>query len=237
MLAFSHPLTQEVAYGSQLGEQRAKAHAAAARAMIELNPDRHDELAAMIAQHLEQGGETLEAARWNARAAHWAGYSHPRDAMRLWGQGRRSWPRSCRSPRRRAALGVFSRLLQLDYAWRLGMEAERVELADRGGPRDRHRTGDLRSLTLVKVLGSARPGLASRQRLDREARTRQSHWRIARATMPCGVAIRAAGSYCYLCAGDWDGSERLLDEALEIAGDDRGAGARHHDRLPRTPGR
>src|SRR6476619_610449 len=83
VLAFSHPLTREVAYGSQLGEQRAIAHAATAQAMIELNPDRHDELAALIAQHLEQGGETLEAARWNARAAHWAGYSHPHDAMRL----------------------------------------------------------------------------------------------------------------------------------------------------------
>src|SRR4029450_7091521 len=39
------------------------------------------------------------------------------------------------------------------------------------------------------------------------------------------VAIRAAGSYSFLCAGSWDGCERLLDEALSIAGDDRGAGA------------
>ena len=27
--------------------------------MIELNPDRHDELAALIAHHMEAGGETL----------------------------------------------------------------------------------------------------------------------------------------------------------------------------------
>ena len=87
ILAFSHPLTQEVAYGSQLGEQRARAHAAAAQALIELNPERHEELAALIAQHLEQGRETLEAARWYARAAHRAGYAHPRDAMRLWAKG------------------------------------------------------------------------------------------------------------------------------------------------------
>ena len=53
--------------------------------MIELEPaERHDELAALIADHLKQGGETLEAARWSARAAHWAGHSRPRDAMRLW---------------------------------------------------------------------------------------------------------------------------------------------------------
>ena len=77
MLAFRHPLTREVAYGTQLAEQRAATHAAAARAMIELNPERHDELAALIAQHLEEGGETLEAARWSARAAYWAGHSQP----------------------------------------------------------------------------------------------------------------------------------------------------------------
>ena len=37
LLAFRHPLTREVAYGTQLAEQRAATHAAAARALIELN--------------------------------------------------------------------------------------------------------------------------------------------------------------------------------------------------------
>ncbi len=83
--AFRHPLTREVAYGTQLASQREATHAAAARAMIELiPPERHDERAAQIADHLKQGGETLEAARWSARAAHWTGHSRPRDAMRLW---------------------------------------------------------------------------------------------------------------------------------------------------------
>ena len=166
MLAFSHPLTREVAYGSQLGEQRATAHAATARAMIELNADRHDELAALIAQHLEQGGETLEAARWNARAAHWAGYSHPQDAMRLWGRVTdlvSELPESEET----SALGVFSRLLQLDYAWRLGMEKERVDSLVEEAREIATRTGDLRSLTLLRLLESARPGLVQpAERLD-----------------------------------------------------------------------
>ena len=84
VLAFRHPLTREVAYGSQLAERRAATHAAAARATIELEPDRLDELAGLVAHHMEEGGETLEAARWYARAAHWAGHSQPQDAMRLW---------------------------------------------------------------------------------------------------------------------------------------------------------
>src|SRR3954466_13049310 len=79
LLAFRHPLTREVAYGTQLAEQRAATHARAARALIELNPgDRWDELAALIADHLRQGGQPLEAARWSARAAYWAGHSRPR---------------------------------------------------------------------------------------------------------------------------------------------------------------
>src|SRR5262249_26464087 len=36
VLAFRHPLTREVAYGTQLAERRAATHAAAARATIEL---------------------------------------------------------------------------------------------------------------------------------------------------------------------------------------------------------
>ena len=38
VLVFRHPLTREVAYGSQLGERRAATHAAVARATIELEP-------------------------------------------------------------------------------------------------------------------------------------------------------------------------------------------------------
>ena len=50
--------------------------------MIELEPERLDELAALIASHMEAGGETREAARWSARAAYWAGHSRPADALR-----------------------------------------------------------------------------------------------------------------------------------------------------------
>jgi class 3 adenylate cyclase len=49
--AFKHPLTQEVAYGSQLGERRSVAHAAVARAIAEEHPARLDEWAALLAHH------------------------------------------------------------------------------------------------------------------------------------------------------------------------------------------
>ncbi len=121
VLAFTHPLTREVAYGSQLGKQRAAAHAATARAMIELNPERHDELAALIAQHLEQGGETLEAARWNARAAHWRASPTPR-TLSASGRRSRNWCRICprmRRPRRSVSSpGCSSSITPGDSGWR-----------------------------------------------------------------------------------------------------------------------
>ena len=223
VLAFSHPLTQEVAYGSQLGEQRAKAHAATARALIELNPDRQDELAALIAQHLEQGGEGLEAARWAARAAHWAGYSHPQDAMRLWAKVSElvdGLPENDET----AALAVYSRLLQLDYAWRLGMEGERAQaLLDEAGE-IATRTGDLRSLTLLKTLSAVRPGLEH----SAEEWTTAAEEAIALADESgddaLRVAMRTASSYALLASGNFDRCEEILDEALELAGDDHSAG-------------
>lgn len=224
ILAFSHPLTQEVAYGSQLGEQRAAAHAATARAMIELNPDRHDELAALIAQHLEQGGETLEAARWNARAAHWTGYSHPHDALRLWSKVS-ELVSELPEDEETSALAVFSRLLQLDYAWRLGMEKERVDSLVAEAREIATRTGDLRSLTLLRMLESARPGLT----VPAAEWTGAVDEAIALADQSgddaLRMAIRTAGSYSYLASGDFDHCELLIDEALAIAGDDHSVGS------------
>ncbi len=81
---FKHPLTQEVAYQAQLGDRRARLHGSVARALQALYPDKLDERAALIAHHLEQAGEALDAARWHARAAQWAG-THDRDAaLRHW---------------------------------------------------------------------------------------------------------------------------------------------------------
>jgi class 3 adenylate cyclase/tetratricopeptide (TPR) repeat protein len=67
--AFRHPLTQEVAYGSQLSERRRELHASVARALADANPARRAELAPLLAQHFEAAGDPLEAARWHRRAA------------------------------------------------------------------------------------------------------------------------------------------------------------------------
>jgi adenylate cyclase len=86
--AFKHPLTQEVAYRSQLAERRARVHAGVARAIEELESRRLGESAALLAYHWEQAGEAREAAKWHRRAAEWVGTNNSVEALRHWGSVR-----------------------------------------------------------------------------------------------------------------------------------------------------
>ena len=224
VFAFRHPLTREVAYGTQLADGRASTHVAAARATIELEPDRHDELAALIARHLEAGGEKLEAARWSARAAYWVGSSQPLEALRLWRKVMELVD-DLEESEETSALAVGSRLAQLQYAWRLGMDRAEADRLVREAEEIATRTGDLHSRALLKLATSARPGmphvaedwLAAIAEINRLAdESGDLHLRIA---------MRSAGAYGFLCAGDFDGFERMLNEVLQLAGEDRRAGA------------
>ena len=192
--------------------------------MIELEPDRHDELAAQIASHMEAGEEAREAARWSARAAFWAGHRRPSDALRLWRDVTRL-AEQLPEDEERSALALSSRLQQLDFSWRLGMDpaeadalaAEAKEIADR--------SGDLRSLALLKLMTSARPGVSSRAS-EWIAASREA---IALADesgdVDLRIAIRGVGTYAQMCAGDLDAVDAVLDEIFELTGDDIEAGA------------
>jgi class 3 adenylate cyclase/tetratricopeptide (TPR) repeat protein len=225
LLAFRHPLTREVAYGTQLAEQRAATHAAAAAALIELNPpDRYDELSALIADHLRQGDEALEAARWSARAAYWAGHSRPRDALRLWHQVMELVD-GLEEDEETAAMAVHSRLLQLQYAWRVGMSREEEERLATGAEEIATRRDDLRSLALLRVATAIRPGLEHQGKVW----VKNVEETVALADQTgdrhLQVAVRGAGAYAYLCTGDFERFEKVLDEMLELVGDDGSIGA------------
>ena len=82
---FKHPLTQEVAYRSQLAERRTRVHRVVAGAVEELGKEKLDERAALIAYHWEHAGEAREAAKWHRRAAEWVGgLSNLPEALRHW---------------------------------------------------------------------------------------------------------------------------------------------------------
>ena len=67
--AFKHPLTQEVAYHSQLQETRARKHEAVARAVEVVHADRLGEHAALLAHHWAAANKRYEAQLWRGRAA------------------------------------------------------------------------------------------------------------------------------------------------------------------------
>jgi adenylate cyclase len=224
VFSFRHPLTREVAYSTQLAEQRAATHAATARAVIELNPDRHDELAALIARHMEAGGERREAARWSARAAYWTGSSRPGDALRLWRKAM-ELADGLEQDDDITAMAVMSRLMQLDYAWRLGMDDEEEAKLIAEAEEIATRTGDLRSLAMLRTATSIRPGMPHRAKTWLEAVAEAVQLADESGDLHLRVSIRAAGSYAHLCTGDFEGFDRALDEVLELAGDDRRAGA------------
>lgn len=81
---FWHPLTQEVAYGSLLAQRRRRVHGAVAAALLEDDPQASGEQAALVAHHWQEAGEAALAARWHHRAAEWAMFRDPLDAIRRW---------------------------------------------------------------------------------------------------------------------------------------------------------
>jgi class 3 adenylate cyclase len=86
--AFKHPLTQEVAYRSQLAERRTRVHGRVAHAIEELEAGKLGERAALLAYHCEQAAETREAAKWHRAAAEWVGTNDAAEALRHWGSAR-----------------------------------------------------------------------------------------------------------------------------------------------------
>ena len=70
--AFRHPLIRTVAYESQLKVDRARLHRRLAAAIEAREPESADQNAALIAEHLEAGGDQHAAYGWHMRAATWA---------------------------------------------------------------------------------------------------------------------------------------------------------------------
>ena len=154
--AFKHPLTQEVAYQSQLMDRRTRTHAAVARAITALYPEKVDERAALLAHHWEGAGEPLEAAQWSRRAAQWAGLNDPSEALRHW-RNVRALVARLPETEETADLALAACTQMLNLSWRLGLsEAEAASLFAEG-KRLTERRADARGLAmLVNRYGTVR---------------------------------------------------------------------------------
>ena len=215
--AFKHPLTQEVAYGSQLSDARARAHQSVASAIERLYPEGLDERAALLAHHCEAAGDTLSAAGWHARAAAWAEITAQAAAMGHWRRVRHLAGGLEDSPGR-SELAVKARNGILSLGWRLGISPDETAAlhaeaqADAGGaPVDLYYAGSL--------MHSAR----EREGLDG---FRAAHRAAGAAGDPGHVLTAAAGvAYASWIAGSLAEAATTLDDALQLAGDDPEVGA------------
>ncbi len=145
---FKHPLTQEVAYHSQLSTRRAITHGAAARAVAERYADSLDEHAALIAYHWESAGELLMAAQWYKRAAEWVTTSDVAATHRHWERVRDLAGAVPESPAT-LALGIAAHVELVNLGWRLGIDAEERGAVFAAGRKLAEQANDVRSLALM----------------------------------------------------------------------------------------
>jgi adenylate cyclase len=225
LYAFKHPLTQEVAYGSQLVERRASVHAAVARALAEQYPERLDERAALLAQHWEAAGEKLAAAHWNALAADWAGTNDPNGALRHWNKVREladALPESEQTTK----LRLTARISALNYGWRLGISHAEAEALFGDAERIASESGDIRSHAVLlsiysTVRGHSEGDLREYARLAREAIA------LADASGDPALYLTISGSvtYALFCVGEYREAAAVCDRAIALADGDPRVGA------------
>ena len=221
--AFKHPLTQEVAYRSQLAPRRAELHAAVARAIEQVDADKLAERAALLAYHWEEAGEALVAATWYARAARRAGLNTPAEALQHW---EKVWeilqpaPASAES----VALRTEAAPELLKLGFRLGMSDERAEAIFAAGKAMAIASGDARAqVKLLYGLGVSHmlSGVPRRAvPLFEEA--------IAVADQTSDAELRYVAreplEYSLANLGNLDAALRVNDEKFEIIGADLAMG-------------
>jgi class 3 adenylate cyclase len=158
--AFKHPLTQEVALGSQLQARRRRLHAAAARALEEALADKLDESAALLAHHWEEAGEDRLGALWNRRAAEWVNQGDPVASVRHWRSARKLAAALPEEEEIAALRLVACESIMMLGGWRLGLPEDEVSEMAAEGRRLAERLGDRGALVNLLVAEGARAGIA-----------------------------------------------------------------------------
>ncbi len=117
--AFRHPLIRAVAYESQLKTDRAELHRRVAAAIESRDPAAAEENAALIAEHLEAGGDLHTAYGWHMRAATWATNRDINAARLSWERARRIADALPADDPNRAAMCIAPRAMLCGIAWRV----------------------------------------------------------------------------------------------------------------------
>ena len=223
LYAFKHPLTQEVAYQSQLSERRCATHAAVARALSALPADRVEGIAGLVAHHWESAGEPLEAARWWRRAAEWAETRNVEDSLRHWHKVRALVDTMEESPET-LMLGVLSRAGAIGLGiWHGDAEKQAARLFAEAKALST-RLGDPRAAALLEAAYS---GVLSAEGDVRGAVEHSAEGaRLAEQAGDegLGLVLRVTRVYAFEVAGRVEEALALIEEALARAPIDPGVG-------------
>jgi len=222
--AFKHPLTREVAEGSQLGERRAAVHAAVARAIAAQYPERLDERAALLAQHWEAAGDALEASRWYAHAAAWSGTRDPTESLGHWRKVRELAAALPESEESRA-LGLTARIFSLQYGWRLGMSHEEGEALFTEAEQMAAASGDVGSRAILLSVYGGIKGINDGD-FRGAAEMGRNAVALAEESVDPAIYITVAGTaYWKFVLGEYREAIAIVDRALELADGDLTLGA------------
>ncbi|MBR0793994.1 AAA family ATPase [Bradyrhizobium jicamae] len=123
LIAFRHPLIQEVAYRSLLHARRRELHSSIASAIGKVFKARLDENASLLAYHFEQAGEPFKSAQWNMRSAVWVGANDPRQALRDWKKVRELLSKEASSAQT-DYLKMMAAGQLVNFGWREGIPAD-----------------------------------------------------------------------------------------------------------------
>lgn len=217
--AFRHPLTREVALRSQLADRRREIHRRVAEAIQELDPERLEEHAALVAQHYDEAGEPLEAAGWYLRAANWSRLNDQPATLAHLERVRELDP-ELPEDGGGDGLRAVSRVFLLGIGWRGGMADEKMTEIFEEGREAATRSGN--DAALAGLYGTATIALTVTGRVAQAARLAPKAIASAeqsgdRATL---ALVRTAISYPLFLTGEFD---RTLENArllIELTRDD-----------------
>jgi len=212
--AFKHPLTHEVAYRTQLTPRRAALHGDTARELAERGAD-----PALIAQHLEEAGEALAAARRYAEAAGEFAHRDPEPGNRCWAKVRELCAPLSDTEARELHERAISQILLT--GWTLGIEAEVAAELHREGMALAQARGDVSAqVVLLGIYSFIRMfhenSLAQVETLEEAARLVPDCNNFAMDMM-----IQQRLGWAYLMKGDLDRCLEVSDAALARCESDR----------------
>jgi adenylate cyclase len=223
---FWHPLTQEVAYGSMLGDRRAQIHAGVAQALIDLDPARLNERAALIANHFEAAGWALDAARWSARAADWALRTDLNESLRRWRKAIELVDDTAPSDGG-VEIGLQARHRLARWGARAGMPQDEVDLIVEAATTIAESAGNTRALALLAFTHGAVS--LYRGNVEQARASVDESVRIADTTSDLGLktAARIAPPVVIGVTGPIEDGLAMLEEGLIWAEEDPDRGAEH----------